>query len=244
MRPRHIAALIGILAWQNAPMAAVPDDSGGLHIVFGAGAYGVDYDQMAWTGGGCSGGGGWSRVASKKTILTAGGAVETPIAPRMRLAVGGGAFGGSGFGSFLVSFEGKDIGIGSGFGGGEATFVRSNGASGNWNLRTGWALPTGYLRLGPAEDVHLRADVLAPSSMFGLTGWARAGIGIGEGRRDVPAMFIGIGEVGGYAPLDSSHAVRNVSVLFLEANMKKGPILRVHASDHTIGFGVGMRGKW
>jgi hypothetical protein len=77
-----------------------------------------------------------------------------------------------------VAYEWKSVGIGAGF-------AHVAGAD-------GFTSPSGYLRFGTLDGVHIRADLFPPTPVLGSTGWLRAGVGYRDGRRRRAGGFLGL----------------------------------------------------
>lgn len=247
MRPRHVIAFLVILAWQNAPIAAVRDeDTGRVRIGFGAGMYGLGFEEMVGSGG-CEGPVTYRKAESHETIGSAGGMVEMRTARNVRVTASAGTFHGDPFGTVLLAWEGRRVGVGGGFGTGKSKFERSLGSPDAMVLTTGWTLPTAYLRLGEERGVHVRAELLPAGPTFGLTGWARVGVANGAGRLGTPAILAGMGLVNGWATLQDS-VVRDIPAGFLQATTRSRGgrewQLLFHASAHSIGLGTTLSGLW
>jgi hypothetical protein len=56
----------------------------------------------------------------------------------------------------------------------------------------GFTIPSGYLRVGTLDGVHIRADLFPPGPVLGSTGWFRAGVGFAEGRARRVGGFVGL----------------------------------------------------
>lgn len=87
----------------------------------------------------------------------------------------GGAFGGA-----QLAREGRRVGIGAGI-------AHVSG-------HDGFNAPSLHLRLGPLDQTHLQLDFLPPEENFGMSGWARVGVGF---HQDDSGRFAGLIGVSG-----------------------------------------------
>lgn len=159
--------LVFLVLWQTAPVVVQQDSTGRTSIAFAVG--GGQYEQISTD---CEGGTIESRQVEARApgllvqhhasdhvrLAAAAGAVESDE-PLEETTYDGGYIGG------LIGLDWEYVGVGGGP-----------------IMIGGEALPTLYVRILPAEGVHLFADVMAPGPPLGLAGDARIGLGYGQGR--------------------------------------------------------------
>lgn len=202
MSSRLLLGPLLLLAWQVAPITAVPDSSGRYRITFGYGGGQLEVRRLD-----CSG----NVVAADPTTFSFG-AVEVEAWPDDRLRITGSAAAiRSGPGDALAwrtdppgtaAFEGQATTMMAGglmaYEGGVAGIGLGISNMGRWIEAAGGeaddvppTLPAFYLRLGSREGVHYRLDILTPTAFVPVSGIVRTGVAWGRGRERRVSGFAG-----------------------------------------------------
>ena len=226
MRPRHIAPFLLLFAWQIASTRRPDDRPSRLQFWLGSGVSSFDVDENI----DCNG----RRYV--ETEETDGGGVRVDGWPSPSVRVSGAVttMRGTKAPLGLVAWEAKAFGAGAGWSGGPD--------------RVGYEGPSAYLRFGPLDRVHLRAELRTPTSMPGVTGWARAGVAISPQRHRGGGFFFGVAAVKGCSgfpcPQPRPPLTTDKLDAFAELTLAFGRSFGVfgagHLGEHTRGVGVGM----
>jgi hypothetical protein len=182
MHARHIVPFLLLFAWQAAPTADPRDRPARLLVWLGGGESSFDYQ---WWGTDCDG----NREIESGTDVhqSTGVRVDGWPSPTVRVSTAIGQAGSgssssrSAVGAGLLAWEGLGAGVGLGWAAGAAS--------------VGYDGPAAYVRVGPLDGVHFRADLRAPTATPGVTGWVRAGLGYNLGRRHGASVFLGVSGV-------------------------------------------------
>ncbi|MEK7668116.1 MAG: hypothetical protein AAB409_05660 [Gemmatimonadota bacterium] len=130
------------------------------------------------------------------------------------------------------------------------------GAGGGWTF--GPERPVGgglaaYLRIGPLDAVHLRAELRPVTATPGVTGWARAGIAVNQGQRGGVGGFVGMSVAPGgtdevFADVPPRLNIGSRPAFFADATFGLGRALavfvRLQKGKRLGGAGIGIRGPW
>ena len=213
---RHRGLLVVVL-WQTAPIGL--DEQGRTRISFGFGGGQLEYARTA-----CDG----SLIESEGVAYkTAAGSVEHWIGENGRLTVAAGhqwsdSLSANGwYGAARISIELQKFGIGGGVG--FIPAVDEDYPSGYEQARVLNAklqpVPSGYLRVGNKDAVHVRTELFPPSVHTSAEAW-RVVVGFNQFDMTKPSGYVGIGAivtsasegstglVGGFTrPLSSSLAI-------------------------------------
>ena len=155
----HCRAPLVILALQAGPMEVRPTvDGTGYRLVFAAG--GGQYESRTL---GCSG---EVNSAEARSVRAVGVSADIYPSSEMRVtaAIGGHDDGGNftgATGGIQVALERPKLGVGLGF-----TKLGGDSVSPSW-----------YLRIGPRESTHFRAELASPNATGPLLGTGRVGVG-------------------------------------------------------------------
>jgi hypothetical protein len=200
MRIARYRGLMVLVIWQAAPIGTVTDEAGRSRIAVGYGA--GQYENVRLD---CEG----KPIAGESVpAASAGVQFDTWLEQQLRLsaslshvAAGRGDRRLSGLaGAGLLSWEGPRVGLGAGIASVPIT-SREAPFGDEWDPyweygETRRLFPTALVRVGRADDVHFRADFLAPSASLPMLGELRAGVGFRQGRAR---------RVGGFAGLAATH---------------------------------------
>jgi len=181
MRLRHVVPFLLLFAWQVAPPTDPRARPSHLRLWFGRGTSSYDYAYWITGGGQCleyePGCDGCNcaclrsaptypvqRYEARSKTSPAGIHVDAWPSPAMRVSAAYGSAdmgmgSGPAFAGGLVAWEGRHAGLGDG------------GASGP--AQVGYEGLAAYARLGSLDGPQFRADLRAPTSTPGVTGWAR-----------------------------------------------------------------------
>lgn len=183
-----------LLVYQVAPVQAHLDEIGRIRIALGFSGGRYDDQQIACDGSVIRSApvtysvvGGQAEVwASRSLRFAAGGGVLLTASDSIRVALSKGTFG-----SLLLAYEGKHVGIG----GGVTTWPGSTKVYGAGSeprelVESSRVLPSVYLRLGRANKIHFRIDDNASSAPGSLPGY-RFGIASGYAAEWQPRWFAG-----------------------------------------------------
>ena len=191
--PRLLNAPLFLLVFQVAPVQAHLDENGRVQI--GLGFSSGHFEDREFSCG--------SIVRrSPVTYSAIGGQADVWASRAVRISAGGGMLRSSSdsiavelprgaFGSILVAYEGKNFGIG----GGVTAWPGSRIEYSQYTTPPGievpsQVLPSGYLRFGRADRVHLRFDDNASSAPGALPGY-RFGVASGYSERWQSRWFAG-----------------------------------------------------
>jgi hypothetical protein len=183
-----------LLVYQIAPVQAHLDETGRIQV--GLGFSGGHYEDRAFSCGDLV-------RRSPVTYRVIGGQAEVWASRSVRFSAGGGVLRSSSdsgrvelpkgaFGSMLVAYEGKNFGIGGGVTAWPGTLIEYGESSTPREFEEPTqVLPSGYLRFGRADKVHLRFDDNASSAPGTLPGY-RFGVASGYSERWQPRWFAGL----------------------------------------------------
>jgi hypothetical protein len=212
-RATRYRGMLVIVLWQ-APVGPVVGPDGSVSLLFGGGL-----DQYV-TEFGCDGP---TQTASQRYRLAAvefdrdvsrsvrvegvvGGISWEPTDPLPWLAAKGSS---GGFGQFNVRWDSNNWGAGGGL-----LLLPDMGHydAGYGDPKSEYtAMPSGYLRAGPAERLHARMD-LTPPSALGSQVPGRIGAGWNATRRDRFSGFIGVASLGSSSDLLGSGVTAEATV--------------------------------
>ena len=251
MKLRHVMPFMMLVAWQVAPSPDSLPRPSRLRLWLGGGTSSYDYAYMGIGGGGCINPDAGcdctlapthpQRYEEAQKTVAAGIQVDAwpKEATRLSAALGRATADGYGtavFAAALAAWEGPRLGVGAGWSAGPER-VAYDGLS-------------AYLRLGPADGAHLRAELRTPTSTPGATGWARAGVAYNlRGRRPGPEILLGVSAAAAGPdttyPSQPGPDVRRVTrpAFFADLTLPLGPqdefFVRGHFGKGTRGLGVG-----
>ena len=183
MRTRLLQGPLLLFLYQAVPVSVTPDSLARHRLTVGFGGGRWENEQFSCNGD----------LLSALRVPYSSGGVQYDAWATSHLRIGG--FGGSyqsrpdsappavrdydgPFFGGQVAYEWKRVGIGAGL-------AHVAGAD-------GFTSPSGYLRFGTLDGVHIRADLFPPTPVLGSTGWFRAGVGYREGRRRGIGGFLGL----------------------------------------------------
>lgn len=251
MHLRHVLPFLALFAWQVTPPDDPRDRSPRNRVWLGLGTRTFDYAYWGTAGGECLSYDDAScactsrspirerRYDDKDKVTSVGMQLDVWPVPTARVSVAGGSAG-SGqplFAAGLVAWEARLAGLGAGW---------AQAADG-----VDYQGVAGYLRLGPLDGAHLRAEVRNPTSMPEVSGWARVGLAISPGERSgSAAIFFGLSSVVGgpdttYASHPGSAVARVTRTAFfadllIPVNRDLEVFVRGHVATKARGFGLGV----
>lgn len=229
MYPRYWNAPLLLLLWQLAPLDGRSDGRLRVDVGVGTGFFGY----ATRNGFGCAGEPVQTRVPGRYSSVAVAGEYWATDRVRFTAVLGSisdetGALDGN-LGGVAGSFERERFGIGLGlsaFGGAEGSIV-----------------PAIALRAGRLNRPHLRADYGFPSATMGLSGLARVGLGVNQGRTRGIRLFVG----GALTPAtDTTGSVGFLAQAGLPIGRKLGISLQTLLSGSNEGktmYSLGM-GVW
>jgi hypothetical protein len=183
MRRRLLHGPLLLFLYQAVPVSVTPDSLARHRLTVGFGGGRWENEQFS-----CNG----DLLSALRVPYSSGGVqYDAWATPQIRIGGFGGSYqsrpdgapsavrdyDGPFFGG-QVAYEWKSVGIGAGF-------AHVAGAD-------GFTSPSGYLRFGTLDGVHIRADLFPPTPVLGSTGWLRAGVGYRDGRRRRAGGFLGL----------------------------------------------------
>jgi len=186
MRTRVWQGPLLLMLYQAVPVGATRDSLGRYRLTVGFGAGQWENQQFD-----CEG----QLVSARKVPYTSGGAqLDAWVDRHVRVTGFGGSYSptpdaadstvayvqdyAGPFGGAQVAYEGHYLGLGAGV----------IGISGY----DGGVYPSFYLRAGSLNSFHFRSDIFPPTPTFSSTGWARLGVGYGDGHQRRLSGFLGI----------------------------------------------------
>ncbi len=232
MHIRHVVPFLLLFAWQAVPGSDLRDRPSRFKIWFGGGSSSFDLYEAT----DCDG----DRYMVRETWSGGGVRADAWPSPHVRLSA---AFSRTEDRSRLLglaAWEARFAGVGAGW----------SDAPG----RLGYQGLSAYLRLGPVDDAHFRAELRAPTPLPGITGWARAGLAGNMGQRRGGSFFVGLAAVKACpdvpcpttTPGDTAETVDKLAA-FVDAEFALGRWLGVFAKFHVapnargFGFGASLR---
>jgi len=226
MHIRHVVPFLLLFAWQVAPGHDLREAPSRLKIWLGGGASTFDL----WESTDCSG----ETYTERETWSGWGAQVDAWPSPSVRVSGAYASMEDRGRLLGMVAWETSIAGLGVGWSGGPD--------------RVGYEGPSAYVRLGPLDHVHARAELRSPTPIPGVTGWARAGLAGNMGRRRGGGFFFGVAAVKACAdypcPATTPLDVTDKLGVFADADLALGSMLglfaRGHLASHARGFGLGV----
>ncbi|MGD0485244.1 MAG: hypothetical protein ABSB58_11445 [Gemmatimonadales bacterium] len=256
MHARHVIPFLLLFAWQSAPSPDPRDRPTRLRVWLGGGQRSFDLSYYGTAGGECLDPGGdntcnCSRFAPTYTkryddadkVSVTGVQVEAWPSPTLRISAATGsaegAYLGSGhFTAALAGWESPFVGLGAGLSDAPEHLAYRGLAA--------------YLRVGPVDRAHFRADLRTPTSTPGVTGWARVGLGYNLGQGSGSSVFLGVSAVEAgpdttYDNRPGTPVTMTRPALFLDATAALGRtfevFLRGHVAKHSNGAAVGVAAR-
>jgi hypothetical protein len=192
MRPRHLAVLAALLAWQAVPERSDTSPSRRFALSLGYGSGDVEDYHPAQLD--CDGNVISPARSERVRVRSVGARADMITRGGLRLT----AFGGNttsdrpgdagASGGFQMAWEGGFLGIGAGP---TVGLLSSGGPIDHMNL---------YLRIGRLDGQHFRVEVLGPTETYGLgASEVRVGAGVNQGLKHGASGYAGVG-VGTYGP--------------------------------------------